>query len=649
MDVTLPDGQVIKDVPDGTTKTQLAAKLNANGFKVPTEWLGTIPAPAPSGLQHLGDAASLIASHPFTTGAGMLENAVSGIGGTVGKLGGRLADLVTGTPNNRSDSWQQALQYQPRTAAGQQIQQLTGQEGQAIGSAVDKIPGVNTPLGQTLKSAVPEALTDVGLVAGAKPLFNMASRGGPYVAPPVAPTAQSVLDSAAAAQPQNMGAAAAAARISQSTPELQQAVLSANRKGGSINPEVIGRHIEADSLPVPVKLTEGQATQSPALISQEMNLRGKYPALADKFNSQNGALVGNLQALRDQVGPDVFSANTVEHGDSLIAAYKAKDDAAQAGINANYQALRDANGGQFPIDPIAVLDDAKSSLHKNLLFDHAPKAIMNTLGRLADNGTMSLENYEALRTNLARIQRSFATDGNEKAAAGVIRNALENVPLSAGAAKLKGLADVARNSARQQFQALDADPAYKAAVNDTVPPDRFVNRFVIKAPRDDLAIMQQNLGDIPTAKQTIAVAAIDHLRNAARIAADGNGTFSQAGYNKALQGLSPKIRSLVDPKTSEQLDTLGNVSRYTMAQPRGSFVNNSNTLVGALQNHTAGAIEGAVNFAAHGVPVGTIGRKGLGMLSTGRYIKRVTAPGAGLLTPYTAPATGPATVGLLGQ
>lgn len=38
MDVRLPDGTVIRNVPDGTTKTDLVAKLKANGRSIPPEW-----------------------------------------------------------------------------------------------------------------------------------------------------------------------------------------------------------------------------------------------------------------------------------------------------------------------------------------------------------------------------------------------------------------------------------------------------------------------------------------------------------------------------------------------------------------------------------------------------------------------------------
>jgi hypothetical protein len=38
MDVQLPDGTVVKDVPEGTTKAQLVEKLQRNGMNVPAEW-----------------------------------------------------------------------------------------------------------------------------------------------------------------------------------------------------------------------------------------------------------------------------------------------------------------------------------------------------------------------------------------------------------------------------------------------------------------------------------------------------------------------------------------------------------------------------------------------------------------------------------
>lgn len=52
MDVTLPDGTVVEGVPDGMTKAQLVAKLNANGYD--TSWYkesAVLPAPTSSGKE----------------------------------------------------------------------------------------------------------------------------------------------------------------------------------------------------------------------------------------------------------------------------------------------------------------------------------------------------------------------------------------------------------------------------------------------------------------------------------------------------------------------------------------------------------------------------------------------------------------------
>lgn len=575
------------------------------------------PATPPSSMDHITQVMNILKQHPMTTGVGFLENAVSGVTGGVGSL----ADALTGSDPG-SHNWA----YQPRTQAGQAIAQAGGDESAALGRGFTNVAG-SGPIAETIKDRAGEILGAVGTVLGAAEVPKALS-GARSAAAPL--TAQQVMDRAVANSPQSMGAAAASPRVQAASPDLQQAIIDTARKtGGAVNPEVLQRHLEADSLPVKVDLTAGQATQDPVQISNERNLRGKHQELAQHFDRQNNQLNQNVQSIRDNIGPDVFSTNPAEHADTLIDAYKAKDAAAQADISAKYQALKDANGGQFPVDARALLDNASAQLHKQLLFDHAPRAVMSTLNRLADNGNFTFENFESLRTNLARVMRS-SPDGNQIAAAGVIRNAMEQLPLAPEAATLKPLADAARTAARTQFEALDADPAYKAAVNDTVPPDRFVNRYVINAPRDATAIMKQNLSDNPAASQTLGVAVLDHLRDAARLSPEYHGNFSQYGFNKALRNLDPKLRSLVDANTAEQLQTLGKVADYTQFQPKGSYVNNSNTFTAGAANYGASALEGAANVAAHGIPVGTWTRKALEKSSSRRAVQSALAPGAGL-------------------
>lgn len=485
----------------------------------------------------------------------------------------------------------------------------------AIENAFRPTGGMNSPVAATALRVLPTAAAM--FMGGGE--GRLGEVGEPNI--PNAPTGS----------PQSISAAAAGPNIGSASPELQAAITRAtNRNGGGINPDALSRHFEAESLPVKIQLTAGQATQDPVALSKEMNMRGAQPALADRLNKQNGQLIDNLQTMRDTAGPEVFSTTPVEHGETLIDAYQAKDAAAQADISAKYKALKDANGGQFPVDARGLLDNASAALHQQLLFDHAPREIMSTLGRLADANSMTFENYESLRTNLARIQRSMSADGNTKAAAGVIRDAMEQLPLAPGAAQLKPLADAARGAARTQFAALEADPAYKAAVNETVSPDRFVSRFVTNAPRGDVATMARNFSGNPTAQQTLSVAALDHLRAAARISPEWQGNFASASYLKALQALGPKLGSLVKPQLAEQLNTLGNVARYTQFQPAGSFVNNSNTFVAGAAQYGAGALEGAANVAAHGIPIGTWARRGAQHVMQGRQVQQALAPGAGI-------------------
>jgi hypothetical protein len=62
MDVRLPDGTVIQNVPDGTTKAELAGKLKANGMSVPDEWLAQDRAKAsPADTMGRGEAALVAA------------------------------------------------------------------------------------------------------------------------------------------------------------------------------------------------------------------------------------------------------------------------------------------------------------------------------------------------------------------------------------------------------------------------------------------------------------------------------------------------------------------------------------------------------------------------------------------------------------
>jgi len=418
--------------------------------------------------------------------------------------------------------------------------------------------------------------------------------------------------------------------LSVASPELQQKLSSI--PVDKVNLPTLQRHIEADSLPVPVRLTEGQATGDVVKLSSEQNRRGKDPELAQRFNEQNGQLVENLGLIRERAAPDVYGTKTIENSQGLIDAYKAIDSELNTKINSEYQALRDAAGGQFPVDAPKLLSNVETRLKKELLSNEAPAGQFKELQRLAGNNSMTFEDYLSLRRNLSDVARTNA-DGQVRRAASLMIEELEKLPLTADAAALKPLADKARASARARFQMLEKDPAMKAAVDDSVPADKFIDKFVINGVNKNIQTMVNNLGKDSPAHQHMAAGTINWLKDKSGIV-DETGNFSQAGYNKALKKLDDvkNLQEIFNPEAAIQLKTLGNVARYTQAQPRGAFVNNSNTLVGAMADKAAALVEHGANIVGGGkvgIPIGSMVRQKVQQVKAAKETQKALELGAG--------------------
>lgn len=561
-------------------------------------------------VQGAGEAALAlgtgIVAAPVGAAAGLVRGLTGGKYGTA--EGGREASA-------RAAEIAASLTFQPRTETGQETLDTLGKIAGAT-----KLAG----LGPT------EAITLGGLSAG------------PRAAARAAPAAER----AAQAMPGKLASVGASgvapgeqarALVVNASPELRAAVENVAPKLDARGLQTVERHAQADTLPVPIKLTAGQATQDVNLLSQEQNARAAKPQIAARLNEQNVQLTENVNAIRERAAPDVYATSRPELGEALIDAYKAKDAALNKDISAKYQALRDANGGAFPLDAKAFVSSADAALHKGLLYDHLPPTIRATLDRLKTGGKapgaawgeMTFENFEALRTNLARIQRSQTADGNAKAAAGVVRDAMEAMPLPPEAAHLKPLADAARSAAKERFALIEADPAYKAVTRGKSSADKFVDKYVIGADTKNVETMKTNLAHDPVAQQTMSAGAMQRLKESAGIL-DNQGNFSQAGYNKALESLRPKLGILFSPEDRTAVENLGSVARYVKGQPTGSFVNTSNTAVTLMGEAAKQGVAGAANVAAGGVPIGTWARKGLGYVAEQRELARSLKPGAGI-------------------
>ena len=523
----------------------------------------------------------------------------------------------------------------PVQAVTKAVGEEVGLAGQALKQGAQKV--TPAPVQRAVGNVVEAIAPGTTNMPGKTPVRTL---GNPQVAPYAQPqpAAPAQVPPAAPGRASVGAAATPDATIIQqalttATPEFQQ--LYSNMPLDKANTPVVLRHLEGDSLPVPVRLTEGQATGDLVKISREQNLRGKNPEFAYRFQEQNQALVDNMPAIRERAAPDVYAPKTIDSSQAIIDAYKALDNERSETISAAYKALEDANGGQFPVDGQAIVRNADALLAKKLKTNFVPPEIAADLKRFREGEPMTFEQFEALRTNLAAEGRKAARagDGNREAAVNFIREAMEKLPLKGEAAALKPMADKARTLAKARFDALKKDPAYRAAVDDAVPADKFFDKYVINGHNKNVNTMIDTLGRDSPAHQHIKAGTVNWLSDRAGIV-DGKGNFSQANYNKALKRLDDvnNFGVIFDPETGLQLKTLGNVANYTQFQPRGAFVNNSNTLVGYLANKAAGGLETAGNvigLKTIGYPLGSEGRRVIQGARERAEVKRALEPGAG--------------------
>jgi hypothetical protein len=400
----------------------------------------------------------------------------------------------------------------------------------------------------------------------------------------------------------------------------------------NVNLKALESHVEALNLPDPIQLTKGQATEDLVALSNELNRRGELPNIAQRIGEQNKKLVNNLTLIRERAAPDVFGTKPSEFGQQVIDGYLNIDRQRNDNIRQLYGQLEQAAGGNFPIDAQKFVQSADQQLKKKLKSEFLPPEIDRQLQSYRDGSSMDFEQFESLRTNLATEIRKAerAGDGNKSFALGVVRDSLENLPLTGEAAKLKPLADAARKAAKERFDALKRDPAYSAAVEGKVAPENFIDTFVLskgKGTEANVRQMMSALGRGSPEQQAIAAGIMETIT---RKAVDSSGNFSQAAYNKILRDLEPKLLEVFDPDSAKQLKSLGNVSRKVMAQPKGGFANNSNTLVAGLAEKAGKALELGLNIStANLLPLGTIAKQARQRKAAEKFQRETLEPLAG--------------------
>ena len=659
MDVRLPDGTIIKNVPDGTTKADLVAKLRGNGMAVPAEWLGEAAPPAPptdrerllssvpmrlaKGMKDPIDGAAQLLSRGIdaATNAFPATNLINRVIGSPSALVNKAADAIGGegtflgdvigiksaTPQQiDAEIRNSEAEYQAaRKATGQQgadVARFAGNVLSPVNAATGRIvpvPAVGAPVTQIARQgaaagaagaatqpvvgkdfAMEKALqVGAGAAAGGV-LTPVLSRAAESAARYLRERARTGMVPPPETIQQEIRASFARDDIDvdqiprQVMEQLTRNVQDAMASGQQVNAPALLRRMDFERLGVQPLL--GQITRDPTQYARERDLRGIQGVgepIANRLNEQAGQIASRFR--RATAG----AQTPYDAGDSLIGMLQRRDGAMQADTRAAYNAFRQSTGRDIELPLQGLAQDYANTLRD--FGETIPSAVRRQfegLGLLSgtQRRLMTIEDAERLIQTInknydpANRAQARALDELRRSVQGTILGATDSgAGMEAGA-----LGNMARDTARQRFQAIENTPALRAAINDAAPDD-FVKRYVLNGNVRDIQRMAEMVG--PDGQRTMAQQMMAYLQQRAFGSnAAGDGAGSQNRFNDELQKIGRnKLLALLGPQQTDELYAVGRVMAYIQQQPAGSAVNNSNSgaAVANLLSKISGKVAGA--------------------------------------------------------
>lgn len=632
MDVRLPDGTIIKNVPDGTTKADLVAKLQGNGMAVPSEWLQAAPPAQPvqeagqslnRGLSDIPRQIGLTARYALegpAQAAQVFTEPVAGLMRWAGIPTRPLGEIASGAADAIGLPKPETSQER---VVGDATRLLAGTGGMLGASrAAAQLPGMVGTVGAGMAANPTAQLTGA---VGAGAMGGLSREGGGNdlqqagaaliggVAGGMVPGAANAVANAGKRMfnrltPQQMDVQISnvlqrAGMDYSQVPErarqsLRTQMQDALRAGQELDPAAVRRLAEFQT--IGATPTRGMVTQDPVRITQEMNLAkmgansadGQLQGLARVQNQNNARLIDVMNEQGASRG-DMFRA-----GQSAIEAIQGQDARLAQNVSGLYSQARDTAGRSANLNGVEFTRRASQLLDDNLLGGSLPKDVENHLNRIAAGEVpFNVDYAEQLKTRIGALQRA-SNDGSTRMALGVVRRALDdtslmpaapvnpgNLPMVPGALpptqatlgqESINAFNQARQAARERFAWQESGRPVAAAV-EGAQPDKFIQQFVVNGTVADARNLASNA---PTSEVRDAI--LNHLKDKALSgAADEVGKFSQSAFNRELNKIGDRKLSLFfSPEELNQLRTVGRVASYMQTQPVGSAVNNSNS--GAL-------------------------------------------------------------------
>lgn len=639
MDVRLPDGTIIKNVPDGTTKADLVAKLQGNGMAVPSEWLQAAPPAQPvqeagqslnRGLSDIPRQIGLTARYALegpAQAAQIVTEPIAGlmrIGGIktkpLGEVASGFADAI-GLP--KPESGQERV-------VGDATRLLAGTGGMLGASrAMAQLPGMAGTVGAGMAANPTAQLTSA---TGAGTLGGISREGGGNElqqagAALIGGVAGGLMPGAANAAvnagkrafnrltPQQMdvqinSVLQRAGMDYSQVPErarqsLRTQMQDALRAGQELDPAAVRRLAEFQT--IGATPTRGMVTQDPVRITQEMNL-AKMGA-----NSADGQLQG-LARVQNQNNTrliDVMNEAGAGRGDPLAAGERVaatvlgRQADLRGAEKAAWDAARSSPGYKQPISS-KVISDINQTLGDEGLMPFMNPTISRYMEAFQTGQPFTPQDYRNLQSMLSREVFKGGNEGAAAKAAARVLASADVLPITNPrgidfgnsvitgdmAQRLRAMdaapeaaisaVNQARGATRAAYAYEDSNALVRSVLSESgaSDPARIAQKFIVGGTPREAQILAQEVG--PQGIPVIRDALLAHLKDKALSgASDEIGKFSQSAFNKALNQIGDrKLALFFSPEELTQLRTVGRVASYMQNQPVGSAVNNSNS--GAL-------------------------------------------------------------------
>lgn len=452
----------------------------------------------------------------------------------------------------------QAGTYQPRTQAGQDIIGV-------VGEASELLPPV---------------------VAGFSPAQMAIAGQSARAASQVAPTV-------------TKGAAQSVAQV---LPQMSQQgsarSIGAAETAGGMEAQRIAR---AEALPVPIKLTKGQATQDFAQqqFERETAKQAEEGApIRQRMQEQNQALVQSFDAYLDDIGTELpETAYKLQTGQKVDEALRKRAAADKAKIRVAYKEAEKSGETNEPVS-LSPLADYLNENRAEAGLAPIMQAVAKQLevqgvggGSLADGtlqiGEMTLNQAERLRKSINKF--SSGADANNLRVAGELKQLIDESTEGAGGEKYQAARKLRKQYADnyERIGIVKNILGTKRGSSDRqIALENIVDKVVTNGSVEDLSqvrrLLQTQGADGMAAWREMQASTIRHIRDEATkgVGRDPNGNplISPAQLNRTIMALDKngKLEKVFGKKGAEQLKDMNDIAKDVfVAQPNA--VNTSNT------------------------------------------------------------------------